>query len=82
MWVPNNWSGCYPKSYCLFTGYVVAVSGLSWRRCTNPHRDLISPGGLIPRGARNFSEEKGCGRGRIEEAGTSDLEEGSEWYVK
>jgi hypothetical protein len=53
MWVPNNWSRDYPKSYCLSVGYVLPA-GLpclaSMGEDTFCQADLMCHGGEIAGG--------------------------------
>jgi hypothetical protein len=90
MWVPNSWTvgerGEYPKSYCLYVGYILlALSGFSGRGCTKPCRDLMCQGRGILRGTSTHSEEEGMewrGWGGEEVCRRGWLGEGSEQNVK
>ena len=58
-WVLNNWRGAVPKAVACTWDLFFLLGSLVW-----PHRDLMSPGGVIPRGFPTVSEEKGKWGGR------------------
>lgn len=68
LWVLNNWSRVYPKSYCLHVGYDL-LAGLPCLALVG--KDVPSPaktwcaGWEIARGPPTLSEEKGRGRGGV-----------------
>jgi hypothetical protein len=83
MWVLNNWSRGYLKSYCLSVGYVL-LAGLpcqpQWERkhLASERHDVSGWG--IPRGLSTCSEEKERDRGKI--VAGSDQDGGSERDIK
>jgi hypothetical protein len=69
MWFPNHWSGCYPKSCCLYLRYVLLVGLLCLssvaEEALKPHRDLKYQGRKIPRGLPPVQRRRGRGVGKV-----------------
>jgi hypothetical protein len=67
MWVLNNWSGGYPKSCCLYEGYMgyVLLAGLPCLASVGEDvpslRDLVCQGKVIPSLEKNGKAGGGVG---------------------